>query len=115
MPVIAQHILYSTLTSMLSHQGSACTVHIGQYTNVNSCIPDIVKVLLFDEQVSVHRPDITSFGIVTQSTFKCYLASFNISILELILGKLLYHINICTIRTSVISLATVILEFFISF
>ena len=78
MPVIAQHILYSKLISMLSHldfQGSACTVHIQQYANVNSCVPNMVEVLLFAEQVSVHRPDITPFGIVMQSTFKYYLAT----------------------------------------
>ena len=59
----------------------------------------MVEIFLFDEQIDVHRPDINSFGIVTQNTLKHCLAPLNISILELILGKLHYHINICTIRT----------------
>ena len=59
----------------------------------------MVKILLFDDQVDVHRPDINSLGVVTQNTLKHCLASLNIYILELILGKLHYHINICTIRT----------------
>ena len=59
----------------------------------------MVEVLLFDEQVNVHRPDINPFGIITQNTLKHCLASFSISILELILGKLHDHINICTART----------------
>ena len=48
----------------------------------------MVEVLLFDEQVNVDRPDVSSFGIVTQNTLKYCFASFIVSILEFILENL---------------------------
>ena len=90
------HLLYKHLCWILST--GAYTV---QTCYCVTCTPDMVEVILFDEQVNINRPDVNSSGIVTQNTFQHCPASFYISILDFILGELHYHINVYIIMIEI--------------